>query len=244
MRRTESTLRECRQRVLAAGAPAVVAGGGDSGDALLMDREGRLHGVHAPRVILGRDSAQVDVAMFHDSVSRRHAELRRGSDGWTVHDLGSTNGTFVEGQRVVGEQAIGDRQLLLLGNVGLLFLTGEPRAARPAEASLTGALIIGRTGIVLDGVELPLGLAEVTALRVLGERARAEVGHAEPTRGFVRSIELALAMSATGGLPPAASMRTLLSRLRRELRRVGGEELLEASDRLGYRLRVVPELRD
>jgi pSer/pThr/pTyr-binding forkhead associated (FHA) protein len=31
-------------------------------------------------------------------VSRRHAELRRAAEGWTIVDLGSTNGTTVNGK--------------------------------------------------------------------------------------------------------------------------------------------------
>ena len=39
-------------------------------------------------------------------VSTRHAELRSAAGAWTIHDLGSTNGTFVNGQRVVGERRV------------------------------------------------------------------------------------------------------------------------------------------
>lgn len=39
--------------------------------------------------------------MFTDpTVSRRHASLRRRNDRWTVHDLGSSNGTWLNGMRV------------------------------------------------------------------------------------------------------------------------------------------------
>jgi hypothetical protein len=45
------------------------------------------------------------------SVSRRHAELRRGAEGWVLYDLGSTNGTHVNGHRVTGGVPVrpGDR---------------------------------------------------------------------------------------------------------------------------------------
>ena len=45
-------------------------------------------------------------------VSARHAELRRAGDGtWTLHDLGSTNGTFVNDERVTSDRRVdvGDR---------------------------------------------------------------------------------------------------------------------------------------
>ncbi len=50
-------------------------------------------------VTVGRVSSAV-LAIADSSVSKRHAELRMGPDGPVVHDLGSTNGTHVNGQRV------------------------------------------------------------------------------------------------------------------------------------------------
>jgi FHA domain/Domain of unknown function (DUF1707) len=51
-------------------------------------------------LIIGR-SSKCDFVLAHASVSRRHAQLRRGSDGsWVLEDLDSTNGTWVNGKRV------------------------------------------------------------------------------------------------------------------------------------------------
>jgi pSer/pThr/pTyr-binding forkhead associated (FHA) protein len=47
--------------------------------------------------VRGRDS---DVVLSDPNVSRRHAEVRRGEEGWSVVDLGSTNGVKVNGRRV------------------------------------------------------------------------------------------------------------------------------------------------
>src|SRR5262245_2258914 len=50
-------------------------------------------------VLLGR-SRSCDLALSSPDASRRHAEIRLATSGWLVHDLDSTNGTFVNGQRV------------------------------------------------------------------------------------------------------------------------------------------------
>ena len=45
-----------------------------------------------------------DVVVDGDGVSRVHAAFERFGDTWCVRDLGSRNGTFVNGARIVGEQ--------------------------------------------------------------------------------------------------------------------------------------------
>src|SRR3954454_8657979 len=50
-------------------------------------------------VLLGR-SRRCDFVIADPSVSRRHALLIRNDEGWTVYDLGSTNGTRINGWRV------------------------------------------------------------------------------------------------------------------------------------------------
>ena len=51
----------------------------------------------ADRVFLLGRSPECDLALPNMTVSWRHAELRRAADGWVLTDLGSTNGTRVNG---------------------------------------------------------------------------------------------------------------------------------------------------
>ncbi len=51
------------------------------------------------RVLLGR-SRECDVVIDDANVSRRHAELSADDDGWSIRDLGSTNGVKVNRRRV------------------------------------------------------------------------------------------------------------------------------------------------
>jgi pSer/pThr/pTyr-binding forkhead associated (FHA) protein len=72
---------------------------------------------------LGRDE---DVAIRVDEplVSRRHARIVRRGEGWVVVDLGSTNFTRVNGQRVRREHELEHGDEIRLGRSKLTFLTG------------------------------------------------------------------------------------------------------------------------
>src|SRR5690348_13671587 len=50
-------------------------------------------------LLVGRASSS-DIPLFDPTISRRHAELACATGGVTVRDLGSSNGTFVNGERV------------------------------------------------------------------------------------------------------------------------------------------------
>jgi hypothetical protein len=69
---------------------------------------------------IGRQ-AQWELQLNNSSISRCHAELAFvDSQGWFVRDLGSTNGTFLNGVRVGAEECkVGERDLLQVGNVVL-----------------------------------------------------------------------------------------------------------------------------
>ena len=91
----------------------------DRRQALLVG-DGRRNVLSGQRVVVGR-SRECDVVLSDPNVSRRHAELRRGENGWHVVDLGSTNGVKVNGHRVE-QMALrpGDRV-----TIGLTDLTFE-----------------------------------------------------------------------------------------------------------------------
>jgi pSer/pThr/pTyr-binding forkhead associated (FHA) protein len=58
-----------------------------------------LDGVESDRLLVGRHPA-CDVVVADPSVSRRHAQLTFRDGVWILQDLGSTNGTTVNGERV------------------------------------------------------------------------------------------------------------------------------------------------
>ena len=84
------------------------------------------------RVSIGRD-AGVDVSLDDEQVSRVHAELELVAGSWVVRDDGlSTNGTFVNDDRVSSRRRLVDRDLILIGGTGVLF-RDPALARRPSE---------------------------------------------------------------------------------------------------------------
>jgi pSer/pThr/pTyr-binding forkhead associated (FHA) protein len=60
---------------------------------------GRTIEIRRPQAVLGRH-ASVDVHLIQPEVSRRHCRLFHADEQWHVEDLGSTNGTYVNGERL------------------------------------------------------------------------------------------------------------------------------------------------
>jgi FHA domain/GAF domain len=86
--------------------------------------------------VLGRDAASA-LVVDDDRVSRRHARLRRGREGWELDDLASKNGTLVNGQPVAGRALLAQRCWLSLGGVLASFelLTEEQSREESAAQS-------------------------------------------------------------------------------------------------------------
>ena len=77
--------------------------------------------VDSAPLTIGRAS-QNDVAIDGDEfASARHVRFEPRRDGVWVHDLGSTNGTYVNGARVAGAQRLGAGDVLRVGETDLLI---------------------------------------------------------------------------------------------------------------------------
>jgi hypothetical protein len=92
--------------------------GGTSGGSLVLE-DGRRLALGDGVVTIGR-AAEAQVRLTDTSVSRRHAEVRRAGDGWTIVDLGSTNGTRVNGVPVT-DRRLQDGDSITVGDASLRF---------------------------------------------------------------------------------------------------------------------------
>jgi pSer/pThr/pTyr-binding forkhead associated (FHA) protein len=96
----------------------------DAPIASLLVRSGSLKGkrlaVRSPVVNIGRADYN-DLVIPEPSVSSSHAKLQRREGIWVLSDLGSTNGTFVDGERVTDETPLGPGAALRFGEVTTLF---------------------------------------------------------------------------------------------------------------------------
>lgn len=90
-------------------------------------------------VLIGR-GAELPVVLAEDMVSRKHARLTIRGERVRIEDLGSTNGTFVNGERVKSaELKPGDRILIGTSIMKLLVIEG-PEPARPRGPSVAPAV--------------------------------------------------------------------------------------------------------
>lgn len=192
------------------------------GDPFLVYRdasgEQRVVGLSAdvPRLAVGRGD-EVDLALdFDPEVSRLQAELERTGGEWLVVDDGlSSNGTFVNGERVVGRRRLRDGDALRFGSTLVLFRSpteapaGETVRAgdRPDASSVTETqkrVLVGLCRPFQEGSdfatpatnkqiaeEVFLSVDAVKAhLRVLFEKF--EVGELPQNQKRVRLAELAM----------------------------------------------------
>ena len=86
-----------------------------------------LPGRHQPVLVIGR-SRQCDVTVPDPTVSRVHACVRLFGDDWFIDDLGSTNGTWVNGVRVRAGTSVASGDRLRFGRSTFLVRAGSGRA--------------------------------------------------------------------------------------------------------------------
>ena len=146
--------------------------------------------------LIGRDSA-CTVVLDHPGVSRRHAEVRVGADRAELRDLRSTNGTFLNGERVFGFRELRPGDRVDVGPYALEFTgTGLVQTTREGNLRIVGSglsrtvpdragkgrrPILSDVSLVVEPRELicllgPSGSGKTTLMNALSARVPAEAG--------------------------------------------------------------------
>lgn len=172
------------------------------------------------KVLLGAAPSS-DVVLDDPAVSELHAVLERLGSAWTVRDVGSRNGTFVNGERLGSERRVLPGDELRLGRTRLL-LRGPRRATSSTETLADPPRLTGRERDVLVELCRPLAaggafnepatVREIAARMVVsdaavkqhlarlydkfdvgeGDRRRARLANAAVTTGAIALVELRL----------------------------------------------------
>ena len=90
---------------------------------------GKIYPLEATEIVIGRDASN-GVAINDAEISRKHAKLNLHGSAYVIQDLGSTNGSFVNGQRITGTQVLNPGDTVSFGeNIVLIYeVAQDPNA--------------------------------------------------------------------------------------------------------------------
>ncbi len=237
------------------GASCALSSAGPEAGACLVDRWGRPH-LLAARTEVGRRSPSF--AVMHPSISRRHALLTLEEGGWWVEELGSRNGTRLDGAPLAGASPVGPGALLQLGSVGFLLagipagvnaaLTDPERTATIASDRDAGALPGARLALLapsrggggvleVDGAEVQLSRIQYALIERLHRQLARDAGQPPEVRGYVPTLELLAELPFETPSPSEANLKQIVRQTRRRLE--GSGVTLAARRGFGYRLWTV-----
>ena len=66
-----------------------------------------VYDISADGAVMGRERARTDISFRDESISKRHARIYYEGGSWYLEDLGSSNGTYLDDQRVSGPVVLG-----------------------------------------------------------------------------------------------------------------------------------------
>ena len=230
--------------------------------AALLDQWGRAHCLKY-HTLIGREPGACDIAILEGSVSRAHAKIRydEARTTWTICDLDSTNGTFLEGARLKAPADLEDGSVVTIGDVSLAFhscgaklfdrsgpdsikRTSRRREHEGPELTLLGVAPAGAGVVECDGIFVELGTAQYALMEELANRLLKERERDPQIRGFVDSGQLLAGLPWLTPHPEDNNLKQLVRRTRRAFDRAGLEDPIESRRGFGYRLRWIPAIEN
>ena len=135
--------------------------------AALIDIWGRPHSLDG-QARIGRQVEERGMAVLEPSVSRQHAELTLAGDAWSIRDLGSANGTYVEDKLVEGTMTVQAGDRIRFGHIAFYLVDDVARLPPPKSARTVTTTIRPQT--------LPVNRSAATSDAVDFEEERTDVG--------------------------------------------------------------------
>jgi pSer/pThr/pTyr-binding forkhead associated (FHA) protein len=170
-------------------------------------------------VIIGR-SSDLDVTLMEDMVSRRHAVLRVQGGRIEIQDRGSTNGTFVNGEKI-SKAVVGKGDRILIGTSIMKVVEADEAAPamKTVEASNAGGSEQGRTTMhsgarSMSGTIAEVPLPDLIQLLSTSKKTGTLVMNKGGVIGKIHLDQGRIVYASTSdspGLPPTKAMFRLLS---------------------------------
>jgi hypothetical protein len=186
--------------------------------------------------IVGRDPDSCDAAVLHASVSVVHARLSRLGGEWSILDLGSRNGTEVDGVRAAPRAPLVPGARVRIGEIVFLFWPA-PAALRIqfATSGQTAELVRRDDGGIVraGGRTVTLTGFELRLLQLLAVRRH---GVVDPELAYAPSAAIAESVGFRSIDADTDNVRELVHRLRRKLINAGIGDPVKSRRGVGYRL--------
>ncbi|HJU67729.1 MAG TPA: adenylate/guanylate cyclase domain-containing protein [Gemmatimonadaceae bacterium] len=162
-----------------------------------------------PPLIVGR-APNSDIPILDPTISRRHAEVECGDEGFAIRDLGSSNGTYVNGERVT-HRAIAPGDVLTFGKVS--FRVAEAPDLPPLSPRASGAHPTPDTGARASGT-IRRQLSASGSHGLLSSRLRgSDITAAPEDDASQDERRLALLVEIAKGLSGAVDINSLLDKI-------------------------------
>ena len=156
------------------------------------------------RFSLGRSSTNELCYAEDAGLSRQHLAIEKQDDGWIVRDLGSKNGTLVNGVRITGPHTLGPNDRITAGHLSIEFSSRKPVPAQTvvfveaAVASASSSTMATSLEGALSGQKALDGTAQIRALIQAG---RELAGHQTLDKLFQTIMDLSIdAVGAARGV--------------------------------------------
>ncbi|AKT39782.1 DUF4388 domain-containing protein [Chondromyces crocatus] len=162
-------------------------------------------------IFVGR-SSDLDMVLVEDMVSRRHARIACSGDQIHIEDLGSTNGTFVNGEKIK-KTALKEGDRVLIGTSILKVVSVDPSAPAPRRRLDEPSMRTGQTKTMsgsIDEIPLPdllqlFGTSKKSGVLVI--RSEEDVGKIYLRKGIVTYATI----NDLAEMPPMKSMYRVLT---------------------------------